>query len=378
VSEAGKAGNRAWMIVSKPVREPFRDGSTVLVRTLIRRLPERFRLTYLGDPERPLRSGAADDVLPVPPMPLSPGLWQKARVLTCLAHPCRRRLPLHFFFTPNRVTSSVLALLQRLSPRRTVLQDLTSSHDAARFARLLRSLSAVVVHSTHARDALLNAGLAPDRVVRIYPGVPASDPVDDPEHDRRLLYAGDLDPRVVDRLLALGRALKRPELQGWKLCIASRSKSPDDRYHRDRLREALREESVSESIELQGEVGDMDALLRRSSLQLFLADHVRRKVDLPLVLLEGMARGIPLLAVDAAPVAEIFERGREHGLCPGSAASADEIVDTVLGAVARGGLLAQWGRAARELAAREFCADRMAREYASLYDELGHDDVDHL
>jgi glycosyltransferase involved in cell wall biosynthesis len=366
------------MIVSKPVREPFRDGSTVLVRTLIRRLPERLRLSYFGDPERPLRLGGVDEVLPAPPMSLSPGLRDKARVLICLVHPRRWRLPLHFFFTPNRVTSSVLAMLQRLAPRRTVLQDLTSSHDAGRFARLLSSLDAVIVHSSHARGALSAAGIDPDRVVRIYPGVPPSEPVDDVQHHRRLLYAGDLDPHVVDRLLALGRALTNPELQGWKLCVATRSKSPDDRRHRDRLHSALRGGLASGSAELLGEVDDMDALLRRTSLQLFLADHVRRKVDLPLVLLEGMARGVPLLAIDAAPVAEIFERGREHGLCPGMAVSASDVVDTVLGTVARGGVLAQWGRAARELAAREFSADRMVREYTRLYDKLGNVDVDHL
>jgi len=128
------------MIVSKPVREPFRDGSTVLVRNLIQRFPERLRLAYFGDPEHPLRPGGVDHVLPAPPMSLSPGLRDKSRVLICLAHPRRWRLPLHFFFTPNLVTSTVLAMVQRLSPRRTVLQDLTSSHDATRFARLLRSL----------------------------------------------------------------------------------------------------------------------------------------------------------------------------------------------------------------------------------------------
>jgi glycosyltransferase involved in cell wall biosynthesis len=311
-------------------------------------------------------------------MSLSPSLRDKARVLICLAHPRRWRLPLHFFFTPNRVTSSVLALLQRLTPRRTVLQDLTSSHDAKRFVPLLRSLQTVVVHSSHARDALTEAGIEPDRVVRIYPGVPSSEPVDDLEHHRRLLYAGDLDSRVVDRLQTLGRALARPELRGWKLSVAARSKSPADRGQRDRLREALREELASDSAELLGEVDDMDALLRRTSLQLFLADHVRRKVDLPLVLLEGMARGIPLVAIDLTPVAEIFERGREHGLCPGVAAAGGDVVDAVLGAVARGGVLAQWGRDARELVAREFSADRMAREYTTLYDKLGREIVGHL
>src|SRR5690606_14673866 len=88
---------------------------------------------------------------------------------------------------------------------------------------------------------------------------------------------------------------------------------------RRRLQEGLGARIAAGQVELCGEVDDLPARLERSSLQLFVADHVRRKVDLPLVLLEGLARGLGLVTVDFAPVAEIFARGRDHGLAPGIA-----------------------------------------------------------
>src|SRR5690606_33961430 len=105
----------------------------------------------------------------------------------------------------------------------------------------------------------------------------------------------------------------------------------------------------------------------RSSLQLFVADHVRRKVDLPLVLLEGLARGLGLVTVDFAPVAEIFARGRDHGLAPGIAVDpaadaegwARALIDGAAGAAA-----GRWAPAARALCAREFSREAMARGYA--------------
>jgi len=359
-----------WVLVSKPLREPFRDGSTVLARTLVERLPERFRLTYFGDPARPLRPGAGDEILPARPMPLSPGLWDKARVLRSVADPRRRRLPLHFFFTPNRVSSVVLAALQRLPPRRTVVQDLTSSHGATRFVPLLRSLDAIVVHSEFARRNLAGAGVAAERLSCILPGVASDRPAAEPQRHRRLLYAGDLEQPVIDRLLALRPLLRHGALAEWSLCIASRPKSGADLDLRAQLRLAFAEELAADRVEILGQVEEMGALFRRTALQIFLAEHVARKVDLPLVLLEGLALGVPLIALDVPPVSEIFELGRKHGLCPGLAVAAGEFEGAIVSAARRAGVLAEWGRGARELARREFSAERMVAEYARLYDGL--------
>jgi glycosyltransferase involved in cell wall biosynthesis len=256
-----------------------------------------------------------------------------------------------------------------------VIQTLTSAHDAGREARWLRPLDAVVVLSEHTRRALAAAGIAPERVHRIHPAVPEAARSVDLAAARRLLYAGDLDSQVLERLAAVARALRRPGFERWRLAIACRPKDPVHSAHAERLAGALAEDVAAGRVEILGEVADMDALLRASTLQLFAADHVRRKVDLPLVLLEGLARGIPLVALDIPPVSEIFGLGRRHGLAPGRLVDprggSDALAEAALAAAARPDVFLGWGADAHLLWRREFDVAGMVKQYAELYDAIG-------
>lgn len=358
-----------WLLISKPLRPPFRDGSTVLIRDLVRALPPERRIVHLGDPSLPLR--ADTEVIDLPAMGYSPGLLAKVRVLAAMMHPSRRHMPVHLCFTPNAVTSRAVALLRGMQRRRLLVQSLMSAHGAESWVPLLRPLDAVVVLSNHTKQSLIAAGLPADRLHRIYPAVAAAvpDPPAEVAARRRLLYAGDLDLDVAARLVALARALTTHA--GWSLTIACRPKSDTDAAARDALRGAIPEALASGRVELLGEVDDMDALLRSASLQLYAADHVRRKVDLPLVLLEGLARGVPVVAVDADPVRELFTVAAGHGLDIGAAvpAAPEAFARAILGLLAAGPLEAR-SAAAAVLAAREFSLDGMARCYGALHAAL--------
>ena len=357
-----------WLIISKPLRPPFRDGSTVLIRDLVRGLPDDRPVVHLGDPAHPLRSDSR--VIDLPAMGYSPGLLAKVRVLAAMLHPRRRHLSVHLCFTPNPITSRAVALLRWLQPRRLLVQSLMSAHGAEGWVDLLRPLDAIVVLSRHTERRLVAAGVAPERLRQIYPAVAAATP-DDPAHvaaRRRLLYAGDLDAEVAARLIAVGRGLDEPALAGWSLTVACRPKSDGDAAARDALRIALAPQLAAGRVALQGEVADMRALLRSASLQLYTADHVRRKVDLPLVLLEGLARGVPVLVVDADPVRELLAVGRRHGLTAGAVAPAEpEAFARSVAELCHPAALAAASAAAAALAAREFSLDHMVRCYGALY-----------
>lgn len=355
-----------WLIISKPLRPPFRDGSTVLIRDLIRALPPERPIVHLGDPTLPLRTNT--EILDLPPMGYSPTLLAKVRVLAAMMHPRRRHMPVHLCFTPNAVTSRAVSLLRALQPRRLLVQSLMSAHGAESWVPLLRPLDAIVVLSNHTESRLITAGVPADKLHRIYPAVAAArpDPPAEVAARRRLLYAGDLDLEVAARLIALARALP-PD---WSLTIACRPKSDTDAAAREALRTALAHE-LTDRVTLLAEVDDMDALLRTASLQLYAADHVRRKVDLPLVLLEGLARGIPVLAVDADPVRELFIVAARHGLDVGAAvpAAPEAFARTIQGHLAPDHLQRRSASAA-VLAAREFSLEAMARCYGALHAAL--------
>ena len=367
-------GEPGWLLVSKPLRPPFRDGSTVLVRTLVEGLPREVAVAYFGDPNVPLRGGGVDLVIAARAMGYAPSLWDKARILGTLASPRHASRPLHFFFTPNRITSSVLAGLRRMQPNRPMVQSVMSADGVERFAGWLQPLDAVVVGSDHTRARLVAAGVEDDRLHRIYPGVDVpADPVDEPAAARRLLYAGDLDEAVADRLIAVASTLRTPDRAGWRITIACRPKSPEDAAARARLRETLAADIAAGRVQVLAEVDDMDALLRDTSLQLYVADHVRRKVDLPLVLLEGMARGIGLVALSFAPLDEIFGAADRHGLRVGARVPVGDdaaLIAAVTRAMDGPTTLLRFGRDARQLVLREFDQPTMIRQYTALYGAL--------
>ncbi|MBK6917971.1 MAG: glycosyltransferase [Deltaproteobacteria bacterium] len=371
------AASPSWLLVSKPLRAPLRDGTTVLASSLVSALPPGRECAYLGDPGAPLRAGL-DRVLPSPPVGYAPGLVDRARLLATLVDPRLRSLHVHLFFSPNPTSQGVLAglrrgaSLRRSGAARRWVQTIPAGDGAERCVGALAVLDAVVVTSEHTRENLLRAGLAPERLHCIRPGVVLPEHLTPVARSQRLLYAGDLDDDVAARAIALAALLQRPELSQWRLTLACRPKGDDDVRARARVRRELADAIADGRVEVLAEVDDMDALLHDTALQLYLADHTRRKVDLPLVLLEGLARGIGLVAVDALPVAEIFEVAARHGCeiglrVPCEATAAARRIAHALLEPARA---AHWGAQARRLAGVAFDRRQMAAAYHELWQEL--------
>lgn len=377
-----------WLLVAKPLRSPFVDGSTVMVRDLVRALPASRALGYFGDAAQPIRASSCDVVVNRAAMGHQPGLQAKLAVLAGIVHPRRRHWPLHFFFTPNALTSRVLSCLARLDPSRPMIQSVMSADAIESRVELLQGLDRVIVLSDATRRRVLAAGLPDERVCRIYPGVPSADRALKAERSSSLLFAGDLDAVVVDRLLSIADMLAERSAQprSWVLDIVARPKSENDAEHRRRLRLGLDERLASDRWSLAGRVDDLPQRMARASLQLFLADHVRKKVDLPLVLLEGLALGLPVFGPARSPVGEIFERARDRSVEIGVAvpdgvapeqwatqlASTLEHLD-INGAPEKAPERWQsWSEGARALAEQEFSSATMAVEYERLYAELSH------
>jgi glycosyltransferase involved in cell wall biosynthesis len=219
-------------------------------------------------------------------------------------------------------------------------------------------------------SALAQAGLPEERLRCIYPGVRVTDVLPEPPEARpvRVLYAGDLRPEVVERLGALARALEGTDAV---LEIACRPKGQHHGSLADALAAGLAREITAGQVRLHGEVPDLGALLRSASVQVFVADEVGAKVDLPLVLLEGLAHGVPLLVVDQPPFSEILTVARERGLDVGRALPAGELPEALRRLVEAPEALAARRGDAHRLAREAFALERLARDYADLYAELG-------
>lgn len=343
-----------------------------MVRNMLLAMPAEVEVVYFGDPEQPVRT-QGDRVVAAGAMSYQPSLGDKVKMLAQMAMPRLARLPIHSFFAPNRASSTALELLRRFPRSRPVLQTLPASTGGETIAGLLARLDRVVVTSDWGRQGLIEAGVTADRVARVYPGVVPPDAVPQPPvaERRTVLFAGDLDKDVADRLIDVAAAMKKSP--DWTLAIATRPKGEGHAAAKARLDETLAKDVASGRVEFLGEVSDMNELFDRAAIQLYLATHARKKVDIPFVLLEGMARGVPVAVVDALPVGELLTVAKEHDLQVGLPLSRDDFRDSAdaLPALLQDTTRLQtMGEQARQLIGKRFSAQTMATEYRRHYEEL--------
>jgi glycosyltransferase involved in cell wall biosynthesis len=409
-----------WLLVSRPIVGPVIDGGSALLRELVPVLPPE-PIDYFGDHRRPLRPRSLGDGLlraPQLPGPLSTpwnaDLLERAAIGAVLLARDRRQQPVHLFLGVGPVTERIAAgLVATPEPSQTtslvrrtasglrswanvgasvlrgrqqghqrpapVVQTLVCATGLETCARMLENLDAVVALSDDTRYRLIGAGVSASRVHRIHPGISAefARAIDNPavlQRRRAIIYTGELDVGAGDRVIEIARTLPEPAMRGWTLIIACRPEQIIDPPERARLSRELAGAIGAGRVELHGEVPDMRALLRRCSIQLFVADKIHRRVDIPLVLLEGLREGLATIAVDRAPIRELFAVAEAHGRSIGAR------VDPTLGPV---GLI----RAIHELAEHpetliaqshdavglvrdSFSAARMGADYAALHREL--------
>jgi phosphatidylinositol alpha-1,6-mannosyltransferase len=359
------------LLVSKPLSPPFNDSGKVYVRTLIDHLPEQpFRaLVARGAPYR--APHVASEEIYAGPGSYQPPLLQNLRVLFRLLRPDRRIALYHFFFAPNPRTSGAARVVSRLSRKPTVQTVLSAPASYEGFGRLLFG-DRIVVLSEFMRTRVAQTGRS---AVRIYPGVSIEPPV---SAERRaaarkalglgeellVLYPGDLEfskaaSTIVDAAPDIFREHPRA-----RIVLACRPKTAAAREVESSLRARIAGEP---RILFAGEVADMRALLATSALVALPAETTYAKTDLPLVLCEALAEGVPIVVGDVPPLSEILADDVGLAVPPGRAAPLAAAVIELLGDAQRRRRL---GQNARALAAERFSGEAMASSYRSVYREI--------
>jgi glycosyltransferase involved in cell wall biosynthesis len=142
---------------------------------------------------------------------------------------------------------------------------------------------------------------------------------------------------------------------GLPLTIAAKVDKVDRSYYKTRIKPLLKDPLV----EFIGEIGDGDkgAFLGEAMALLFPIDWPE---PFGLVIIETMANGTPVIAFGRGSVPEIIDRG-----------VTGFVVDSVEEAVAAIPLAKALDRSAiRRRFEKRFSAERMARDYVSLYDKV--------
>lgn len=304
------------LFVSKPVIAPFNDGSKCFVRDLSEALQKySSRIMVPRDAQLPLRESQLARVYSRQGT-YRPALADNLRVLLWLVTSATEPL-WHFVFAPNPRTSQMGRLIKRLR-RAAVVQTIASPPRCFAHPDRLLFGDAVVAQSEWTKQEFLRAFEAaavapPVQFEVIAPCVPV---IDAPSEERKramrasmnldedvpiLVYPGDLEVSHGSQWVAqaVGELVQRVP----NLCtvFAYRNKTPAAAARAAELQAQL----PSTSVRFIAEVPDMHALLALAAGVLFPVDDLYGKVDIPIVVLEAMHLGTPVVSLDSGPLADL-------------------------------------------------------------------------
>lgn len=254
------------------------------------------------------------------------------------------------------------------------MQTVTSEPTDERHLRSLLFTDTVVTVSEHTRHKIEK--LTGRDVKAIHPGIRIPGKEDETyqsecrdefgTRDRfAILYPGDLTYSGSTRLLM--------EIIKWldgnhpriAFIIASRIKTDADTAAETAIKKAV--SGLNSRVNFIGEVTDMNRLLRAVDLVVFPVLSLYGKMDLPLVLLESMAAGIPVVLSDLPPLRELVTDQAGLIFPPGDIEACIRILSELIEKVE---LRRTIGLNAALSARRRFGAERMARQYEILYDRI--------
>ena len=365
------------LTISKPVVPPWNDSSKNLVRDLVLGT-NQVDFVVLTDgsfcfesphvTERPVYGGAGR---------FAPGLRQNAKVVGQVLSRSVGQIQ-HYFFAPNPRTSSIIRGLRRLrrSPAVHTICSVPRS-----FERIEKALFAEV-HVALSRFTQERLGEAGIRDVRfIPPAIPPLRPrLSDHErsaaraqfdlsaHGPVVLFPGDYSfSRAAHTVAAAARALCESSHDiTW--VFACRLKDRDSAEIEADLREELHALEDHGRVLFLNHVEKIHDLLAASDLVILPAESTYAKMDLPLVLLEALAIGRPVIVADRPPLNELLRGGAGLAVPPTDPTALAGAIEGLLDQPSRIRELADLGIA---WVNDRFDRKTVAAQYVSLYRELG-------
>lgn len=308
------------LFVSKPIAPPFHDGSKCLVRDVAQHLT-RVAPIVLSTPGAPPLIAAAG-ALPVrsvaaygAPGAFTPAFSANLRAAAWVLLRSRASV-WHFVFAPNARTSSAGKLLRRVRGV-PVVQTIASPPRSFADPQALFFGDVLVAQSAWTRRAIETSyegsGMRAPRIEVIPPPVPDLSPPSTAEiaavrrdlgltpEQRYLLYPGDLETSSgAEATAALAERVPNA-LPGVVTVFAYRRKSARAPEVATRLAARL----PPAHTRFLENAPHILALLAGAAAVVFPVDDLWGKVDLPIVLLEAMALGVPVVVLDQGPLQDL-------------------------------------------------------------------------
>jgi len=356
------------LLVSKPLVAPWTDSAKNLVHTLLTQATgnHHFNCFVPKGGHLPLAHATCESIY-ADAGNYAPGLGQNMRVFWRLMRPDSQSI-YHFFFAPNPRTNR-MARLALMFKGKKVIHTVVSQPkgDVPWFADVHVTLS------EHTQKRLIQAGAKDVRLIQ--PGIVDLPPLSAEEKAkvRRavqlpadkpvVLFAGDLVAGggaevLADAVLRLSKEVI--------VAFACRDKGEGHKEMRAQLSAKLGRRSF-----WLGQVHDMPALAGAVDLQCLPATNLWGKMDLPMVLIESLSRGVPVITTQVPPLNELGNE--QQGVIHVSPGDPDQLAARIESLLVDKAALTKLGELARLSTIERFSAQRMVAAYDQLYTELANE-----
>ncbi len=362
------------LFISKPMVPPWTDSGKNLARD-IAAAGERYRYHVLGTKgaEAPGPNCIVEPVYSESGV-YAAGIKQNIPVFKRLMRP--DRLPLyHFFFAPNKRTSQVARSVLFFKRRRTVHTICSVPRSFDNIDSLLFSDVVVALSKDTQRKLEERTGR---KVLHIPPCVPVDSPVSPerkqaalaalalPTDDPLVLFAGDLE---FGNAASICVAALDQILTGTKVhfIFACRLKTELARKAEAGMKAEVMGKSWAGQVHFHNEVEDMEALAAAVTLNVLPADTLYAKMDIPLVLLESLREGVPVVVSDHGPLSELLDRDVGARVSTGDAG---EFAQAVTALLRDEEALRAKGESGRKMVQEVYAPKIIGAAYERIYDEL--------
>ena len=240
--------------------------------------------------------------------------------------------------------------------------------ERASHQRLINAVDGLICVSQGAARSMRRAGVPPAKISVVRNGVlPA------PEHSGLIPMLSELNlPAGAKLVLTVARFVEQKGhhflLQAMPTILAA---CPTAQFLwvgegplQEELQHEVQERGLESAVRFLGQRDDVPALLAASDLVVLPSLFE----GLPLIILEAMAAGRPVVATWTSGIDEAVLDGTTGRLVPPG--NPQELAAGVVETLGSPELAARWGAAGRERWCREFTAIRMVRQTAAIYENL--------
>ncbi len=303
---------------------------------------------------------------------------EKIRLFWFLIKNANKFYVMHLFFTPTKINSALMNLTKgkakTIQTVATLREDLFS--DSELKAMMFGDI--ITTYSEYAKDKLRMIGVA--NTVKIYPGIDLKDYFPKEKNDEILKkygftkndfiinFAGEyvrlngMDD-VIDSFIEVSKKISEA-----KLSLSVRVKNEKDAKKKEEVIEKLKENNLLEKVSFHDDGNyKMSDIYNICDVSLFPVQNMKGKFDIPLVAIEAMACGKPVIISDI-PILKEFSN--ENNSIQIKAGHTEEIINAILSLYNDKEKSTYLGTYARTYVEDNFNIQKAAQKYSKIYKSL--------